>query len=86
MALHAKFEDKFLSVSVPFVKAQSGFISVSVGRPIRWAPEEYAMVSVWRSAADIASFAGENWNKAVIPHGMEKYVSECRVHHDENFG
>lgn len=72
-------------VSVPFVEAEPGFVSVTVGRPTQWAPEEYVMLSVWRSEADIAAFAGENWNSAVIPQGMEKYVSECWVHHYENF-
>lgn len=85
-ALHAEFEQKFLSVSIPIVKAEPGLVSVTVGRPTRWAPDEYVMVSVWRSVADIVVFAGENWNRAVIPPGMEKYVSECWVHHYENFG
>ena len=85
LALHSEFEQKFLSVSVPFIEAEPGFISVTVGKPTQWAPEEYVMVSVWHSEADIAAFAGENWNSAVIPQGMEKYVSECWVHHYENF-
>ena len=85
LALHAEFEQKFRSVSVPFVQAQAGLVSVMVGRPTQWAPEEYVLVSVWRSEADIAAFAGESWNRAVIPHGMEKYISECWVHHYENF-
>jgi len=84
--LHVEFEERFLSVSVPFVRAAPGLVSVTVGRPTRWAPEEYVMISVWRTEADVATFAGENWSKAAIPHGMEKYVSECWVHHYENFG
>ena len=85
-ALHAEFEEKFLSVSVPYVKAQPGLISVAIGRPSRWQPEEYGMVSVWRGEADLAAFVGENWNQAVIPKGMEKYIAECWLHHYENFG
>ena len=84
LALHAEFEEKFLSVSVPFVKAELGFVSVTVGRPTQWEPEEYVMISVWRTEADVAAFAGDNWNRAVIPQGMEKYVSECWVHHYKN--
>jgi heme oxygenase (mycobilin-producing) len=83
--LHAEFEQKFLSVSVPHVKAARGIVSVVVGQPTRWEPEEYVMISVWHSEADVVAFAGENWNRAVIPQGMEKYVSECWVHHYENF-
>jgi heme oxygenase (mycobilin-producing) len=84
--LHAEFEERFLSVSVPHVEAAKGLLSVSVGRPTRWAPEEYVMISVWQSEAAVAAFAGENWNRAVIPDGMEKYVAECWVHHYEVFG
>ena len=84
-ALHSEFELKFLSVSVPYVMAEPGIVSVVVGRPTRWEPEEYVMVSTWRSEADLAAFAGEQWNRAVIPEGMEKYVSECWVHHYEHF-
>ncbi|HEY9695407.1 MAG TPA: antibiotic biosynthesis monooxygenase family protein [Oculatellaceae cyanobacterium] len=84
--LHAEFEKKFMKVSVPFVKAEKGLVSVTVGRPTLWASDEYVMISVWRSEADLVAFAGENWNQAVIPQGMEKYVSSCWVHHYENFG
>ena len=83
--LHAEFESKFKSVSVPYVKSAKGLLSVMVGRPTCWEPEEYVMISTWQSESDIVVFAGENWNKAVIPHGMEKYVSECWVHHYEDF-
>ena len=85
-SLHAEFEAKFLSVSVPYVQAAPGLVSVSVGRPTKWVPDEYVMISVWAGEEALEAFAGENWNKAVIPSGMEKYVSECWVHHYENFG
>lgn len=39
------------------------------------------MVSRWADEAALADFAGENWNQAVIPAGMERYVAECWVHH-----
>jgi heme-degrading monooxygenase HmoA len=84
--LHQEFEREFLSVSVPFVKTEKGIVSVSVGRPTRWHPDEYVMVSVWENEAALVAFAGEQWNQAVIPKGMEKFISECWVHHYENFG
>jgi len=85
VALQAEFEEKFLTISVPFVQRAAGFVSVTIGRPTRWEPEEYAMISVWRSESDVAAFAGEHWNKPVIPAGMEKYALDCWVHHYENF-
>ncbi len=84
-SLHSEFEAKFLSVSVPYVQAAQGIVSVSVGRPTKWAPDEYVMISVWASEKALQAFAGESWNRAVIPSGMENYVSECWVHHYENF-
>ena len=68
--LHAEFEAKFLSISV---------------RPTRWAPNEFVMISVWQEEAALRAFAGEHWNQAVIPAGMEKFVSACWVHHYEQF-
>jgi heme-degrading monooxygenase HmoA len=84
--LHAEFEEKFLSVSVPYVHAAKGSVSISVGRPTQWAPDEYVMISTWESVSDLCAFAGEHWNRAMIPAGMERYVTECWVHHYENFG
>jgi len=84
-ALHAEFERKFLAVSVPHVQAAAGSVAVSVGRPTRWAPKEFVMISVWRDEAALRAFAGEHWNQAVIPAGMEKFVDACWVHHYEQF-
>lgn len=83
--LHAEFEQQFLDVSLPLVTSAPGLMSVSIGKPTRWAQDEYVMISVWRSEADVIAFAGENWNQAVIPEGMSKYVAECWLHHYENF-
>jgi heme-degrading monooxygenase HmoA len=61
-------------------------VSVTIGRPTKWAAEEYMMISIWENEQFVEDFAGENWHQAVIPEGMEKYVAECWVHHYENFG
>lgn len=83
--LHGDFERDFL-LRLPIVQAAKGVVSVSIGRPTRWQPDEYVMVSVWENEAAVRAFAGENWNLAVIPREMEQYMSECWVHHFENFG
>lgn len=85
-ALHTEFEDRFLSISVPHVRSASGLVSVTIGRPTRWEPDHYVMVSVWRDEASLVSFAGDDWSKAVIPSGMERFVERCWVHHFELFG
>ena len=83
--LREEFEEKFSSVSVHVVNEAAGFLSVSILKPTKWAPDEYAMISQWKNEAAIKSFAGEQWNQAVIPQGMEKFVVECWVHHYESW-
>ena len=81
LALHAEFEPKFLRVSLPYVQQAAGLVTVSVAGPSCWSPEEYLMISIWENQAALQAFAGPQWNEAVIPSGMEKYVAECWVHH-----
>ena len=76
-----EFEEKFASISVDAVRKATGIRSVAIHRPTAWAPDEYAMISVWDDVPSLQSFAGERWNAAVIPPGMEKFVAECWVHH-----
>ncbi len=83
--LRQEFEDKFSSISVHVVNEAPGFISVSILKPTKWAPDEYAMISQWEDEAALKAFAGEEWSHAVIPPGMEKFVVECRVHHYESW-
>ncbi len=84
--LRTEFEKRFLEDSVPMVKSHSGLVSVSVGKPTKWVPDEYVMVSVWENQVAIESFAGKEWNQPVIPSNMEKFVKGCWVHHYEIFG
>ena len=79
--LRAEFEPKFADVSVRAVTDRVGSRRVTIHRPTAWAPDEYCMVSRWADAAALVDFAGQDWNQAVIPPGMERYVAECWVHH-----
>ena len=81
--MHCEFEIKFKEISVPFVKNFKGLISIEIGRPTKWNPNEFVMISKWKKETDLVAFAGENWNQAHIPKGMEKYISECSVSHYE---
>jgi heme oxygenase (mycobilin-producing) len=76
-----EFEEKFATVSVNAVNKKQGFISEAIFKPTKWSPDEYAMISHWESEASLQAFAGVNWNRAVIPSEMSKYVVECWVHH-----
>lgn len=79
--LRDEFEKKFETISVDAVKHRLGFLSETIHKPTKWAPDEYAMISHWESEADLQAFAGTNWNQAVIPEEMAKYVIHCWVHH-----
>ncbi|TAI47810.1 antibiotic biosynthesis monooxygenase family protein [Flagellimonas allohymeniacidonis] len=82
--LHAEFEQKFKEISTPLVKSFNGLIGLEIGRPTKWNPNDFVMISKWKSVADLIDFAGENWNQAHIPEGMEKYIESCSVCHYEN--
>ena len=84
-SLRTEFEEDFKRVSIAAVQAQDGFISVEIGQPTAWTPDEYVMISRWENEAALRNFVGENWNEAHIPDGMEKYVGECWVHHFREF-
>jgi len=83
--LRQEFEEKFSSISIHVVNDAAGYISASIFKPTRWAPDEYAMISQWEDEAALKAFAGEKWNRAVIPAGMEKFIVECWVHHYESW-
>jgi heme-degrading monooxygenase HmoA len=79
--LKLEFEEKFSSVSVRAVAEAPGLLAVSIFKATKWAPNEYAMISHWENVDALKAFAGEQWNHAVIPPGMEKFVVDCWVHH-----
>lgn len=81
--LQEEFEQNFVSISVPYVQACSGLIDVKIGKLISSNSPEYLMISQWESIEAIALFADGDWQNAVIPDGMEKYVLECFVEHFE---
>ena len=81
--LHEEFEAKFKEISVPLVKKYQGLVSLEIGRPSKWNPNKFVMVSRWESVKALIDFAGENWNQAHIPKGMEKYITACTVSHFE---
>lgn len=79
--MRREFEEKFASISVAAVKQALGSLGVEIYKPSQWAPHEYLMISRWQDEAALKSFAGDSWNSAFIPPGMEKFVSDCRVDH-----
>lgn len=81
----SEFEEKFATISVGTVRKAEGSLECTIGRPTEWAPEEYVMISRWRDIESLIRFAGDTWNQAVIPHGMEQFITSCELHHYEVF-
>jgi heme-degrading monooxygenase HmoA len=80
-ALRTEFEAKFAVVSVNAVRDAQGALGVEIFKPTRWDRDEYLMISHWQDEDALRRFAGEDWNRAFIPPGMEQFVAECDVHH-----
>nr|WP_298793551.1 antibiotic biosynthesis monooxygenase family protein [uncultured Allomuricauda sp.] len=83
-SLHTEFEAKFKEISVPLVKTQKGLLEMAIAKPTQWNPNSFVMISKWATQEDIINFAGEQWNEAHIPNGMEKYIQSCTVNHYVN--
>ena len=66
-----------MEISVPYVQTKKGYVSNIVGYPTQRKPDEYMVLTNWHTEQALIDFAGDNWNKAVIPGGMEKFVIEC---------
>ena len=79
--LHEEFERDFLPRIIEAIKSYPGVVSTGIGLPTRCGPEEYAVISIWASTKFLAAFAGDSWDEPTLPAGMEKYVTECWVHH-----
>lgn len=79
-----EFALKFRDVSVPIVQRADGLISLEIGGPMDEESNEFLMISKWDNKESIEAFAGEDWNKAFIPDGMEDYIKECSIIHFQN--
>ena len=77
--LRSEFEHKFNTLSKSIIENASGCNRLSVLKPSKWAPDEYAMISERENEAALAAFVGENWNTAVIPSGMKRYTRKYSV-------
>ena len=78
-----EFEEKYRSISVPFMNSCEGMKAVSIGRPTEGDTDCYVMVSHWTSTNSLQASLGENWNEPHIPAGMEHLAEKCTVEHFE---
>jgi heme-degrading monooxygenase HmoA len=80
-----EFEGKFSSDALYKIHEAAGFISASIHKPVKWSPDEYAMVSQWENEASLKAYFGEQWNQAVITPSAERFIVACWLHHYESW-
>ena len=79
------FEQLCYNVSIPLMRAQSGLITLHVGRPLPEQPDEFVLVSVWEDLDSLKAFVGDTWNHPLILPGEAMLVEETTVqHYDED--
>lgn len=84
-AFRQEFEEKFSSDALYKIEEAPGFISASVYKPVKWNPDEYAMISRWEDEASLRAFFGEEWHRPNISGGAEKFVVASWLHHFESW-
>jgi len=82
----AEFEVKVGQHSIPLARKQRGLVHLYAGRPVATSPDEFAIITIWRSLNDLKAFAGENWNQSIIPDAERPLLDMTSVHHYEIFG
>jgi transposase/quinol monooxygenase YgiN len=79
------FEKLVNDVSIPLLRAQSGMVTLHVGRPLPEYPDEFVLVSVWTDLDSLKAFAGEAWDQPLITPGEAVLIQESTVqHYDED--
>jgi heme-degrading monooxygenase HmoA len=67
--------------AVPLVAEQHGLIAQHVGVPLEDGGTEFVYVTVWQDIASIRSFAGDDWQAAVIDPSEEHLLQETSISH-----
>lgn len=84
--LKTEFESAFSDVAKNFVGESEGLLSVEIGKPITSSCTDYIMITRWKDLDAVKGFAGEDWQVAVIPGPMKKYMKHFSLMHFEPFG
>jgi hypothetical protein len=48
-------------------------------------PDEYSMISHWRSEECLKAYFGERWNETVITPRAQEFIVACWLHHYESW-
>jgi transposase/heme-degrading monooxygenase HmoA len=82
----AAYERLCRDVSVPLMRAQTGFQTTYIAPPREAHAQDFVFVSVWRDLDSLRGFAGERWHEATILPGEAELLESVRVeHYDESY-
>ena len=81
-----EFRGMLERLSVPMVKSAKGMVGYYVGGPVDPAVPEFTVTTLWQDLESVKAFAGENWNRSVIPPDEVPLIAESFIHHYEIFG
>jgi heme-degrading monooxygenase HmoA len=65
---------------------QKGLIAHHVGLPFETDGREFVYVTIWEDVASIRSFAGDDWQAAVIDPSEEHMLEETSIAHYNALG
>ena len=80
-----EFRGMLERLSIPMVKAAKGMLGYYVGEPLDPALPEFTVTTLWQDLESVKAFAGENWNRSVIPPEELPLIAESFIHHYEVF-
>ena len=78
-----QFRDMLVRLSIPMVAAASGMRGYYVGQPLDPAVPEFTVTTLWEDLDALKAFAGDDWNRAVIPPDEVPLIVESFIHHYE---
>jgi quinol monooxygenase YgiN len=76
-----EFKEMLERLSIPMVKAAKGMVGYYVGEPLDPAVPEFTVTTQWEDLDSLKAFAGENWNRAIIPPEEMPLIAESFIHH-----
>jgi quinol monooxygenase YgiN len=79
-----QFREMLERLSIPMVKSASGMLGYYVGEPLPAVPE-FTVTTLWQDLDSLKAFAGENWNRSVIPPEEVPLIAKSYIHHYEVF-
>ena len=71
--------------SIPWLLTRDGMIGFFPGEPLSSSSREFVMVTLWRDADAIASFAGKDWRTPVVTEDEAPLVEEMFAEHYVRF-